>query len=455
MIRGLFVFLGIFILFFVTSSDPYFGISLTWKPEQIPKQIGDVKELHWRSPFAFKKYLHDYQDRVADEFKVVPYFYPMVNFWFLIYTQFNSSQIIVHDKNNPYLIYKVLDFSSLHTKGLSNNTLYVLRNKIVSEKLENLKNDLSFMSKNPLDMGARTKNIITLLKNAHLNIPQSSKERSKFYLKLIDGLRTQTGQKNFIRDGLVRSLPYRPFLTNYFKAKNLPVELIAIPFLESSFNPNAESKVNALGAWQFMPLIASYFVPPRTGQYDYRSNIGVASVSAAHLMKENFSILKSWDLAVTAYNSGTKHLLKTKRALKTNRVTLEQVIKHSDSRHFGFASKNFYSEFLALAHTIAYREELFNDLHKHDRLDVHEMLEFYQSKCSVNLKKLLNTQSLDDVAFHNDQLDDLSKQLPRGLIVTAKSPLPETYFKKIPSTELLNRRPKDWFKNLNQSCSTK
>jgi membrane-bound lytic murein transglycosylase D len=277
-----------------------------------------------------------------------------------------------------------------------------------------------------------------------------------FFTKLKNNLRSQTGQKNFIRDGVIRSLPYQHFITTYFTDHKIPKELFSIPFLESSFNPLAESKVNALGVWQFMPLIASYYVPKRTNNTDYRSNVGVASLSAGFLLSENFRIMKSWDMAVTAYNSGTKHLLKTKRALANKDVNLEKIIKHSDSNHFGFASKNFYSEFLALAHTLAYREELFDNIHKSDRSDVDDDLHFYMLKCSTRIDKLLNEGQLDDVKFHNHQINNFKSELPRGLIITAKSNLPKTKFFHIPYKELLKIKPKDWDRFLrNQSCSTR
>src|SRR5690606_28582241 len=132
-------------------------------------------------------------------------------------------------------------------------------------------------------------------------------------------------------------------------------------------------------------------------------------------------ILKSWDLAVTAYNSGTKHLLKTKRELASTSANLEDVIKFSDSTHFGFASKNFYSEFLALAHTLAYREEIFTDLHDHDRPDVDDELLFFISKCPLQLKKALNPEQMDDLLFHNHHIKGKTKAIPRGFLVTTKS----------------------------------
>lgn len=447
---------SILVMIFITASDPFFGIELTWR--KLPKEErGDVRERMWMSTDAFRKYLNDHDERVSDIFKVTPYYYPTVNFWFLIYTQFESSSVVIHDKSNLSLIYKVLDFSHLHEKGLPRNTLYVLQQKISQEKLDDLKKDLENLSKEPYSLSLSAKRIYRMLKHANIKLPIKKSDRSIFFTKLKHNLRTQTGQKNFIRDGVIRSLPYQHFITKYFTDKKLPRELIAVPFLESSFNPKAQSKVNALGVWQFMPLIASYYTPKRTSTTDYRSNVGVASVSAGFLMSENFAIMKSWDLAVTAYNSGTKHLLKTKRELASRSdVDLEAIIKHSDSQHFGFASKNFYSEFLALAHTLAYREELFDGLHTSDRPDVEEELRFFLAKCSMKLPRVLNEAQLDDVHYHNHQIQDLQNQIPRGFILTTKSQLPKAKFLEIPHKNLLKTKPKDWSKFLgNQSCSTR
>lgn len=443
---------ALFALIFITASDPYFGTEFSPIPSE---ETSDVRELSWRSVDRINYYLEDRGNRVDDAFKITEFYYPMVKFWFLIYTQFESNQVVVHDKNNMNLIYKVLDYSSLKEKDLPLNTRYILQQKISTEKLSSLKEDLIFLSHNPFSLEARAKAIYRSLLEVGIKVPIARKERAAFFKELSENVRTQTGQKNFIRDGVIRSQPYQTFLSKYFKGKKLPIELTSIPFLESSFNPRAHSKANALGAWQFMPLIASYFVPKRSPTLDYRANVGVASVSAGFLLAENYQILKSWDLAVTAYNSGTKHLLKTKRELASIDVDLEAVIKHSDSEHFGFASKNFYSEFLALTRALAYREELFSDLHKQDRTDIAEDLKFYMTKCALRLDRVLNKSQLDDVEFHNHQLKSLTKTAPRGLIITTKGELPSSKFKLIDERTLFRVRPKDWKLNLNQSCSTR
>lgn len=439
---------------FITASDPYFGTDFSVKKVPSTKQ-SDVQEVTWKKTDAFLRYLNDFDDRVDDRFTVDPYYMPMVQFWFLIYTQFESNQVVIHDKNNMAIIYKVLDLSSLTQKEVPKNTLYVLQQKLTREKIDKVKQDLAHLVKYPFSLEPKAKTIYRTLQDSGVQVPTQEKERREFFLGLYDNIRSQTGQKNFIREGIIRSMPYQHFLKRYFESRELPRELLAIPFLESSFNPKAHSKVNALGVWQFMPLIASYFVPTRSGSFDYRSNVGVASISAAFLMSENYKIMKRWDLAVTAYNSGTKHLLKTKRELASDNVDLEAIIKHSDSRHFGFASKNFYSEFLALAHTLAYEEELFSGIHKHDRRDVDHDLQFYLTKCSLRLDKSLSTDQFDDVKFHNHHISDFRQTMPRGLILTAKSELPSGKFKKLTPRELQKVKPKDWLRNLNQSCSTR
>lgn len=444
-----------FITIFVTASDPYFGIEFSFKPVPSTNK-SDVREKIWMSTTAFEPYLKDSKDRVSDTFKISPFFYPNVNFWFMIYTQFESSTVVLHDKNNLALIYKVLDFSHLHEKKLPKNTLYVLQQKITKDKTRDMEEALSNLAKSPFSQEPEAKKIYRNLQQAKIRLPNLKRDRVQFFLNLKKNLRTQTGQKNFIRDGIIRSLPYQVFIQRYFETHKLPKELFAIPFLESSFNPRAESKVNALGVWQFMPLIASYYVPKRTTHVDYRSNVGVASLSAGFLMSENLKIMKSWDLAVTAYNSGTKHLLKTKRRLGKKNVSLETIIKNSDSEHFGFASKNFYAEFLALAHTLAYREELFDNLHSSDRSDVDDDLLFYVAKCSIKASKDLSSGQLEDLKFHNHHISDFDKQIIRGLIVTTKSKLPQNRFHLISYKELVKTKPKDWSQFLrNQSCSTR
>jgi membrane-bound lytic murein transglycosylase D len=449
------IFLFIFIVLFVTASDIDYGVENPFI-RKIEIKDEHVEEVAWPTIDKVDIYLNDQEKKVSPEFRVTAFYRPNVYFWFLVYTEFESSQIIIHDKSNLRLIYKVLDFSALYDKDLPKFTIYTLQEKLADEKISQIKEQLLHLSKNPLSRDGKSKAILGTLKLAGIKLPAGQTERADYFKKLYEGIRTQTGQSNFIRDGLIRSLPYQEFISRFLKAKNLPKEIFSIPFLESSFNPIAQSKVNALGIWQFMPLIASFYVPKRTIHIDYRSNVGVASVAAGFLMTENYKLLKSWDLAVTAYNSGTKHLLQSRRKLASIGVDLEMIIKNSDSNRFGFASKNFYSEFLALTRVLAYRDDVFDDLHDHERDDVDEELHFYLTKCALLLPKVLNETQLGDVLFHNDQIKDEKKSYPRGVILTSKSQLPKSKFLELSLKQLTEKKPKDWDVYLkNQSCSTR
>src|SRR5690606_9859840 len=183
---------------------------------------------------------------------------------------FGSDQVVLHDKEKMTIIYKVLDFSALRKKDLNSNVIYLLQQKLADEKLKELQHDLEHLIQEPFSLQARAKSLYRTIQQSGVKIPINKDQRIEFFKDLRANLRSQTGQKDHIRNGLIRAKPYREFLLSYFQERKLPSELIAIPFLESSFNPRAHSKANALGVWQFMPFVASHFFPKRTSHMDYR-----------------------------------------------------------------------------------------------------------------------------------------------------------------------------------------
>jgi membrane-bound lytic murein transglycosylase D len=447
------ILLSFFALIFLTTSDPYYAPSSLFRASRQELSL-NVREIDWARGKFFGRYLKDHDRRVSPAFRISPYFHSSVNFWFLIYTHFESDKVLIHDKTNLSLVYTVLDFQPLHRKNISPAAREMIKANLIQKKVKQLRRDLLFLSKNPLNSSHV---LLKKLRSMGVKLPSDRGAAQRHLKNLAKNLRTQTGQKNFIKDGIIRSVPYNSFLKKYFADHNLPPELLALPFLESSFNPGAHSKAQARGVWQFMPLIASYYVPQRSLHVDYRSNIGVSSLSAAHLLRENFHILKRWDLAVTAYNSGTKHLLRSKKRISPKGFSLENIIRHSGGRHFGFASTNFYSEFLALVHALAYKDQVFTDLQFYHRHDHGKDLHFYLAKCKLRLPDILSHPILEEVRFYNHQITDLKRPINRGAILTLKSELPSTKFHRLSYKHLLQSRPKDWQKILGKiyNCSTR
>lgn len=442
-------------LFLVTSSDPYFGFELG-KRLSPSRSEDEVVEMPVYSQKAIDPYLRDHDRRVNPVFRIPGFYYTSVRFWFLIYTRLSSSQVAIHDRNNLSIIYKVLDFSALRKKGVHANTLFILQQKLSRDRVDEVRLALDLLTKEPHNMEPESREIFRAIKNGGRELPSGRDERIALFKELRDNIRIQTGQKDFIEAGVRRSLPYQRFIRSYLEERGLPKELMSIPFLESSFNPKAESKVSALGVWQFMPLIGSFYLPKRSKLMDYRSNVGLATVAAANMLSENYRIMKKWDLTVTSYNSGLRHLLKTRRELASDDVDLEDIIRHSSSGSFGFASKNFYAEFLALAHVLAYEDELFPGIHQSERADANKPLIFSLAKCPMRIDKEVNTNELEEIAFYNDQIKDLKKIYPKGTILTSKSPLPAKKFLRVDEKIVKKKRPIEWPLLVRyQSCSTR
>lgn len=417
--------------------DPYKGVALGSVRVPVTDQLaGSI--------------LGDFFSAVPDKFRVVPYFSTHVRFWFGIYTQFDSSQIVLHDRDDLDVIYGVLHFSPEKVGSLNRFAKAAIMQSMAQRKIEELRLELKQLGQGR-SASELTLPILRVLQNSKTPPPPGTSDRKEYYRRRAESIRAQTGQRDLIGAGLERALPSFKFLENVFEEAELPKELIAIAFLESSFNNEAHSRVGALGVWQFMPLIASYFVPKRNAQLDYRQNVAISTIAAAHLLRDNFRILKRWDLAVTAYNSGTRHLVTARRALNLPAPSLEAIFRSYQNNHHGFASKNFYSEFIALVHVLAYRQLVFPAVN--------------QTPASAKLRVALAVcafRPADIQARHtgfsalNPHLYRQNSTYPRGTIVISDGVLPTSRFKEISLEAMLRHRPNVWSqKLLNQSCSTR
>jgi membrane-bound lytic murein transglycosylase D len=97
-----------------------------------------------------------------------------------------------------------------------------------------------------------------------------------------------------------------------------------------------------------------------------------ASLAAARLLEQNHRVTGSWPLAITAYNPGASGLRRAARKLGTKDIV--KIVRKYRSRTFGFASRNFYVEFLA-ANIVASNPEFYFGPLVLDQPIVFEMIE--------------------------------------------------------------------------------
>lgn len=162
------------------------------------------------------------------------------------------------------------------------------------------------------------------------------------YLAARDTIRLQLGQSDRFYEGVVRSRQYLPAFRQIFRSMGLPEELAYLPHVESSFNPKAHSKAGAAGLWQFTRSTGKEYLTV-TELIDERYDPHRATQAAAQLLKENFKHLKTWPLAITAYNYGRNGMLRAVGKMGS----YDKIFTSYNQGSFKFASRNFYSEFLA------------------------------------------------------------------------------------------------------------
>jgi membrane-bound lytic murein transglycosylase D len=404
-------------------------------------------------PDKFNIFSRDPEKKINSLFSIPKYFKPSTNFWFKIYTIYSSKQVVLHDKSNLNIIFKVLDYKELRSSNLSYHTKMALQSKLTTGKVKLLKKTFKNLAKNKSNT-SEAKAVLKALKDAKVKIPRNRKRKKAFFNKLASNLRAQTGQRDKILSGLKNIKPYQYEIDEYFSLMNLPKELLAIPFLESSFNVKARSKVGATGVWQFMRRVARYFMPV-TKTTDGRLNPLLSTISALHLLKQNKQVLQHWDLAIPAYNSGTRHLLKAKRRLqkRIKRVRLQNILTDYKHPHLGFASKNFYSEFLALVHTLAYKKALFPELNKNfksPRKFNSKRINVYLTKCNLvpnTFYSLLKRQS-PEVKHLNQHFRRkyTKRKFPKGTIVFSDYPLNKKKYYRLSKREIKRIYPSKWGK---------
>jgi membrane-bound lytic murein transglycosylase D len=78
---------------------------------------------------------------------------------------------------------------------------------------------------------------------------------------------------------------------------------------------------------------------------DERNDPWIATIAASRLLRANYERTRSWPLALTGYNHGIGGMERAARQLGTR--DMATIIERYKSRSFGFASRNFYCEFLA------------------------------------------------------------------------------------------------------------
>ncbi|MDB5106587.1 MAG: hypothetical protein JWP91_4276 [Fibrobacteres bacterium] len=279
----------------------------------------------------------------ADEFIL-----DQARFWFAIYAEVGDDEGLLHDPFYPDMVFRKV---SAPGQGRASA-------KMAEAHVHALQDEVRAL----------------LAKDTASWTPKDRELRSRFpafwdstgIMLSVERIRFQRGLKGKYRAGLERSYRYLPLIDSIFAAQGVPERLRYLPHVESSFYPYAYSKVGAAGMWQFMKSSAKLFKMKVGYQVDERRDPHASTLAASKMLMYNFRWLKSWPLAIVAYNHGPGGLARAAR--ETGTRDLGTIIKSYYSNSFGFASKNFYAEFLAASSIAMKADSIFPDLRKMEPL---------------------------------------------------------------------------------------
>jgi len=275
---------------------------------------------------------------------------PDVQFWTRIFTAVGTDGGLIHDSRHLEVVYEEVRFP----EGASRR----LRQRIVKRAKSRIRSALRELARGRRSgLDAETQRILSLWPEGVTNETLRRASRR---------LRFQLGQADKFRAGLVRSGKWEPHIRRTLTGMGLPVELAALPHVESSYTPHAWSRVGAAGLWQFTRSTGRRFM--RVDHVvDERLDPYKSTVAAARLLEQNLQTTGTWPLAITAYNHGAAGMRRAVRQLGTSDIAT--IARKYRSRTFGFASRNFYVEFLAAVDVDFHAERYFGKLRLEPPID--------------------------------------------------------------------------------------
>jgi len=258
---------------------------------------------------------------------------PNVAFWKQVYTEYGVGDFVLHDRDRLDVTYGVVRMkdgtSQARAAELAKPEIQRMRT-IYKDILTRLADGATPDTLGPEGVGAAEE----------WGCPCSPETLRR----AAENIRVQQGLREKVDEGLHRASKLLPRMLAILRQHQVPAELAALPLVESTFNPAAYSKAGAAGLWQFIRSTGKQYSLISRKRDDRRDPVR-ATEAAARLLRDNYQALGSWPLAIVAYNHGHAGI----RAASTlvGSTAIEDIVARYNGPRFGFASKNFYAEFLA------------------------------------------------------------------------------------------------------------
>jgi len=353
-----------------------------------------------------------------------------VRFWTRIYSEVDTQGGLIHDSREMGIVYEKIQVrGGAHARSRDREI------EKAKERYDAILRTLASGKRTGLD--ADELRVLALFPDGVSNQTlQAARQRIRF----------QLGQADKFRAGVIRAGRWEPHIASVLAEHGVPYELAALPHVESSYNPAAHSHAGAAGLWQFTRSTGRMFM--RVDHViDERLDPYISSVAAARLLLANYRRTRSWPTAITAYNHGTAGMERAIRQLGTRDIGT--IVHNYQSRSFGFASRNFYAEFLAAVEVSRNADQYFGVLERDPAEDLEAVpLDSYYAAAT-----LIRVFGVGDATLreHNRALLapvwNGQKYVPQGYVLRLprrpEVPDPAVLLAEVPASERILRQSLD------------
>jgi membrane-bound lytic murein transglycosylase D len=330
-----------------------------------------------------------------------------VEFWMKVYGEWADDKMVIHDSRNMDIVFEVYEMPE------ENSLLRSAARADLSNRVDDIKSMLKELhaDRTIAQRSDKHKKIFELYKNNY--------DPDKFR-KAAENIRVQQGIKDRFEQGLSRMHLYLDQIKKVLRDEGVPEEIAYLPLVESSFNNQSLSKTRAAGIWQFMPGTARLYMKVNS-DVDERLDPYVATRSAARYLKRSYQMFGNWPVALMSYNHGQQGMRNASNALGT--TDFMTIVSRYEGRYFGFASRNFYAEFLAACKVMKNADKYFSDI-QYAKALTHD---------SIKLAKPLYVSALID----NSKLtrEDIRTYNPalQSSVIFNRRPIPANYELRLPA----------------------
>ena len=302
---------------------------------------------------------------------------PSVDFWKRVYSEWSEDQVAFHDRDDLSVVYRVLDQEKSEDRETYRSN--EAAQEAIVRRIRTILLDLAARNPDPRTLSDDYEDVYEAF---------GPGANPAIWRKAADNIRVQRGLKERFMAGLLHAGQYHDHIVEILDEEGVPAEIAWLPMVESTFNLQARSSVGAAGVWQFMPATGRIYLK-MDRSVDERFDPILAARGAARYLRNSYDDMGSWPLAITSYNHGYYGVMRGIRELGT--TDYMTIRRQYDGPAFGFASKNFYAEFLAAL------EIAENPLVHFGEMDPFDALEFdtFEVESSIGLHEVANALRVD------------------------------------------------------------